>query len=233
MTYLRAIPTIIVVLLLATAPALLAGGQGEPSRSETARRDSPQAERNAAPPAQETDPQETDAPDTDAAGTTDLLPMDDATAQTLARMGMMPLERKVPSEDFELALLGGGRTSLAEHEGKVVFLNFWATWCSPCREEMPSMQLLYDELAEEGLELLAVNVLESADTADAFIAEQGFTYPVLLDTNGRVMMRYGIRAYPTTYLIDRDGYVIGTRPGYHDWSTEEVVAAMRTLLAAE
>ena len=92
------------------------------------------------------------------------------------------------------------------------------------------MQLLYDELHDEGLEILAVNVLEDPQTAQAFIDEEGFTYPVKLDHNGRVMTRYGVRAFPTTYLIDRQGYVIGVRPGFHDWGTESMIADMRTLL---
>ena len=93
------------------------------------------------------------------------------------------------------------------------------------------MQTLYDELREDGLEMLAVNVLEDEQTAAGFIDEHGFTYPVLMDRDGRVMLRYGVRAYPTTYIIDREGYVIGVRPGYHDWSTETVIAEMRSLLA--
>jgi cytochrome c-type biogenesis protein len=162
-----------------------------------------------------------------------LLPMDEATAGLVVALGMMPFEQKIPSEDFTLELLGGGESALSEHRGKVVFLNFWATWCPPCREEMPSMQTLYDELADEGLEILAVNVLEDVDTAQAFIDEQGFTYPVLMDTNGRVMLRYGVRAYPTTYIIDRDGNVIGVRPGFHDWGSDGMIASMRMLLEAE
>jgi len=93
------------------------------------------------------------------------------------------------------------------------------------------MQRLYEELAPEGLEILAVNVLEDEETARQFIEEEGFTYPVMLDVDGRVMTRYGVRAYPTSYLIDRDGYVLGVRPGYHDWSTDQNITAMRSLLA--
>lgn len=95
------------------------------------------------------------------------------------------------------------------------------------------MQALYDELRAEGLEMLAVNVLESEDVAREFIDEFGFTYPVPMDRNGRVMLRYGVRAYPTTYLIDREGYVIGVRPGFHEWNTPEVIEQLRILLAAE
>ncbi len=209
--------------LLAVSP-LFAGGRGE---SSAAAAQEPPAATASEEPAPVDDG--ASAPGDPAA----TIPMDDATAATVAAMGMMPFEEKIPSEDFTLDLLAGGETALSDHRGKVVFLNFWATWCPPCREEMPSMQTLYDELAGEGLEMLAVNVLEDAETARGFIEEQGFTYPVLLDTNGRVMIRYGVRAYPTTYIIDREGNVLGVRPGFHDWGTEAMVASVRQLLESE
>jgi thiol-disulfide isomerase/thioredoxin len=159
------------------------------------------------------------------------IPMDEATAEILLQMGIYAFQDRIPSEDFVLADLNGDDMTLAEQRGKVVFLNFWATWCGPCREEMPSMQTLYDELKDEGFEIVAVNVREDRDTASGFVEANGFTYPVLLDLDGRVTIRYGIRAYPTTYIVDRDGHVLGVRPGYNDWATEEVVAAFRSLLA--
>lgn len=158
-------------------------------------------------------------------------PMDEQTAELLFAIGVMPLQEAVSSENFVLERLGGGEARLDDHLGKVVFLNFWATWCPPCREEMPSMQQLYDELAPEGLEMIAVNVLEPPDTVRPFIEEHQFTYPVLLDTDGRVVGRYGVRAYPTTYVVDRDGYVLGVRPGGHDWADPAVVEGFRDLLA--
>jgi len=208
--------TFLFAILFSVLSVVGAGGRGEAAQ--------PEAPRPAPAPAP-TPESTVDA--------TDLVPMDDETAELLFGLGMVPFEEKIPSEDFELALLSGDPGTLFEHRGKVVFLNFWATWCPPCREEMPSMQLLYDELREEGLEILAVNVLENRETAQEFIDEQGFTYPVLLDRDGRVMLRYGVRAYPTTYMIDREGYVIGVRPGFHDWGTDDMVAAMRDLLAVQ
>ena len=157
--------------------------------------------------------------------------LDEATASILFDLGVMPFENRIPSEDFTLALLSGGEVSLSDYRGKVVFLNFWATWCPPCREEMPSMQVLYDTLAEDGLEVVAVNVLEAEDIVSTFVEENQFSYPVLLDRDGRVSLRYAIRAYPTTYILDRESNVIAVRPGYHDWSTPEMVAGFRQLLA--
>lgn len=161
------------------------------------------------------------------------LPLDETTAEQLFAVGMMPFEERIPSEDFGLPLLGGEDVRLSDFEGEFIFLNFWATWCPPCREEMPSMQTLYDELSDEGLEILAVNVLESDAVAADFIDEFGFTYPVLMDRDGRTMLRYGVRAYPTTYFIDREGYVIGARPGFHDWAGPGMIEGMRALLEAK
>ncbi len=210
----RYITTLLLCAAL-TTPAL-AGGRSEPGPTPT--RD-PGVTSAPAPTAEET-----------AARNDGAIPMDDETAAVLSRLGMMPFQEKIPSEDFTLPLLGGDRLSLSDYHGQVVFLNFWATWCPPCREEMPAMQHLYDELRDEGLAMIAVNVFEDEATAQRFIDEMGFTYPVPLDRDGRVMMRYGVRAYPTTYLIDREGYVIGVRPGFHEWGTDEIIADMRVLL---
>ena len=160
----------------------------------------------------------------------DPVAMDDRTAELLFAIGMLPFENRIASEDFTLAALDVAERSLSESSGKLVLLNFWATWCPPCREEMPSMQTLYDEIGTDEFEIIAVNVLETRETAAQFVDEMGFTYPVLLDRNGRVMLRYGVRAYPTTYLIDAEGYVIGVRPGYHDWGTDAIIDGIRALI---
>ncbi|MEE8440535.1 MAG: TlpA disulfide reductase family protein [Spirochaetia bacterium] len=162
--------------------------------------------------------------------TTDPTPIDAETAELLFDLGVMPFQSRIPSENFVLATLEGGEGALADSRGKVVFLNFWATWCIPCREEMPSMQILYDELSDEGLEIIAVNLLEAKEMVSAFVEENGFTYPVMLDRDGRVSLRYSVRAIPTSYILDRDGSVIGVRAGFHDWSTPEIIDGFRKLL---
>ena len=182
---------------------------------------------------------ETSAPDpettvrnsqSDANGDADQTVLDAETVEILFRLGLMPFQNRIPSEDFVLTILGGNEQALADYRGKIVFLNFWATWCPPCREEMPSMQVLYDELFDEGLEIVAVNVLEAEDTVSAFVEENKFTYPVMLDGDGRVSLRYSVRAYPTSYIIDRAGNVIAVRQGFHTWSTPEMIDGFRKLL---
>lgn len=218
---------LIVVVLL--AQPVWSRGSGEADREESP---SPAVEEPVESP--DTDP--ADAAESDSGNQGDSnpdepTPMDSATAEILFSIGMSPFENRIPSEDFLLSMLGGGENNLDSYRGKVVFLNFWATWCPPCREEMPSMQVLYDELADDGLEILAVNVLEDEATVSAFVEENGFTYPVMLDRQGRVAMRYAVRAYPTTYLLDRDGKVIAVRTGFHEWDSPEMIEAFRSILA--
>ena len=166
----------------------------------------------------------------DANEDTDQTVLDAKTVEILFRLGLMPFQNRIPSEDFILTILGGDEQALADYRGKIVFLNFWATWCPPCRDEMPSMQVLYDELSDEGLEIVAVNVLEAEDTVSAFVEENGFTYPIMLDSDGHVSLRYSVRAYPTSYIIDRAGNVIAVRQGFHIWSTPEMIDGFRKLL---
>ena len=119
--------------------------------------------------------------------------------------------------DFTLPNAAGKKVSLRDYRGKVVFLNFWATWCESCREEMPSMERLYKEFKGQGLEIVAVNVKEKRQDALAFAKELNLTYPVLLDPEGEVGLLYGAFGLPVTYLIDRKGVVLARLWGPADW----------------
>ncbi len=111
--------------------------------------------------------------------------------------------------DFTLDRLGGGRMTLSDLRGQVVVMNLWASWCPPCRAEMPALQQVYDELRERGMVILAVNVTyqDGEAPAAAFVAEYGLTFPVLLDRTGEVGRGYLLRALPTTFFIDRQGVI--------------------------
>jgi thiol-disulfide isomerase/thioredoxin len=122
-----------------------------------------------------------------------------------------------PAPDFALAGLDGKTLRLAELRGRVVFLNFWATWCPPCREEMPAMQALAGELEKQGLVVLAVNYEESAETAEAYARETGLTLPILLDTDGAVARRYRVTGLPASFFVDRRGALVGSVLGIRDW----------------
>ena len=120
---------------------------------------------------------------------------------------------------------------LKDLQGKVVFLNFWATWCGPCRDEMPSMEALYTQYKDKGLEIIAVNVRESSKEVLAFMNEYSLSFPAVLDSDGRVSNSYGIQAIPTSFIIDREGKIITRLVGSIDWDTPEIRAAIESLLA--
>jgi thiol-disulfide isomerase/thioredoxin len=119
---------------------------------------------------------------------------------------------------------------LSDLKGSVVFLNFWATWCPPCREEMPSMETLYRRLGKAGLEFLAVDIGEPQKAVETFVTERGLTFPVALDGSGRVSETYGIRSIPATFIIDRDGSIIAAVVGGRKWDDPKVIAAFEALL---
>lgn len=113
------------------------------------------------------------------------------------------LGREAP--DFTLTRLDGSRTALSAYRGRPVILYFWATWCSYCIEGMPELHALKRQYEEQGLEILAIDIMESADKVGRSVAAHGITLPVLLDDAGRVTEQYLVKATPTYIFIDRDG----------------------------
>jgi len=133
-----------------------------------------------------------------------------------------------PATDFQLADLSGHQVRLSDLRGKVVLLNFWATWCPPCKAEMPDLQALYAEYgSQHDFIVIAVNVEESRETAEAFARQYGLTFPILPDSDGRVSnQRYFIRSLPTSFIIDRTGHVRDT------WLGQQTRRSMLTRLAS-
>ncbi len=109
--------------------------------------------------------------------------------------------------DFKLDSLDGQSISLSNLRGKPVLINFWATWCSPCRDEMPYIQAVYDEWSDKGLVVLAINVGESPSQVEKFMESQHLSLLVLLDTKRAAAQEYNIRGIPTTFFIDKDGII--------------------------
>ncbi|MDR2793741.1 MAG: TlpA family protein disulfide reductase [Treponema sp.] len=136
-----------------------------------------------------------------------------------------------PAPDFSASRLNGTQVRLGSLMGKVIFLNFWATWCPPCREEMPSMEALYQRFRNRDIEFLAVDIQENRNRVSAFMEQFGLTFPALMDVTGRISTQYGIRSIPTTFIIDRNGNIIASVIGGRDWNTPEVAAALELLLA--
>jgi peroxiredoxin len=146
------------------------------------------------------------------------------------RLSIEKPEKVMQAPDFTLEDPSGKRLGLKDLKGKVVFLSFWATWCVPCREEMPLMEKLQREFREQGLEIVAVNFREDKKTVRQFFAELGLSFTSLADENGKVGEEYGAWSLPLTYLIDRNGDFIGKAIGDRRWDSEDARAFFRDLL---
>ncbi len=124
--------------------------------------------------------------------------------------GLTPSPREgFLAPDFTLELLAGGEVTLSELRGNGVVVNLWASWCPPCRAEMPALQRVFEANEDRGLLVLAVNTTfqDNLGAAEAFVREHGLTFPILLDTTGETSNRYLLRAMPTTFFVDREGVI--------------------------
>ena len=119
--------------------------------------------------------------------------------------------------DFTLKTADGRTVRLSEQRGKVVFINFWATWCPPCREEMPAMERLFQRTKNDGLVMLAVSVDGDPKAVTPFLAEQRFTFTVGLDPQMELANAYGVRALPASFIVDRQGHLAALALGPREW----------------
>ena len=129
-------------------------------------------------------------------------------------------EMNEPAPDFTLKSRQGDNLRLEDFRGQVVMLNFWASWCGPCRQEMPLMDEIYEQYKDLGFTVLAVNVDENRDEAHRFLDKVPVSYPILYDPESQVSEQYNVQAMPTTVMIDRNGNArflhYGYKPGYED-----------------
>ncbi len=109
--------------------------------------------------------------------------------------------------DFTLTDLEGNSVTLSEYRGKVVFINFWATWCPPCRAEMPEIEAIYQEYKDKGVVVIGVDILEPEDVVRQFVEQGGYSWIFVLDATGAVSDDYKITAIPTSFFIDREGVI--------------------------
>ena len=145
-------------------------------------------------------------------------------------LGFQLPSRAVQAVDFDLADLAGQLHSLRSYRGSVVFLNFWATWCAPCRIEMPDLQELHDELGgDENFTMLAINLQEDAAQVRRFAGELELSFQILLDSSGETSAAYGARTLPMSYIIDRDGAILARIIGVREWAAPEFAELFRAL----
>jgi len=144
---------------------------------------------------------------------------------------VQPWAKGKPVPQLEGTDLTGQVWRLSELRGKAVLINFWASWCEPCRAEMPSLQTLAEFYGSGKLVVLAVNFKEGADTAQRFVQRASLQLPVLLDPLGQAAQQWGARAFPTTILIGADGRVRGVVRGEVDWLSPQAARLVEPLLA--
>ena len=148
---------------------------------------------------------------------------------TIAERGVVKVGDEAPN--FHLRDLAGNVVSLSQLRGKIVLLNFWATWCGPCRVEMPAMEQLYHTFPRGEFEILAVSTdPQGVAVTRPFQREMGFTFPILHDSEYRVGLTYGARTLPMTFMVDRQGVVRQKIFGARDWDSPEARDLIRTLM---
>ena len=145
-------------------------------------------------------------------------------------LALVRFDEKVKAQNFALKDLNGNEVHLENYRGKVIFLNFWTTWCPACLVEMPSMEKLYSEFKNKDFIILAVDMQEDPETVKMFKARFKLSFPILLDTDGVVASYYGVNAIPATYIIDRGGHLYAAALGARDWASEDAFLLIKHLL---
>lgn len=150
--------------------------------------------------------------------------------QQMIDVGIQPALSPNQMINFETQLLDGTEISLDDYKGKVILLNLWATWCGPCRAEMPSMERFYNHYKDKPVFLAALNVREPKETVESYIKEGGYTFPVLMDELGVHSGIYSSGSIPTTYIINKEGLIIGRFVGAREWDDPELMELIDTLI---
>ncbi|MDX9827134.1 MAG: TlpA disulfide reductase family protein [Spirochaetia bacterium] len=150
-------------------------------------------------------------------------------AQPLTRLGFYVFDSAFTQPDFRVTDLTGAQKSRSSLKGKAVLLNFWATWCPPCKEEIPSIDALSKAMKGKSFEVFAVSLGEDAETVKRFITDQKISFPVYLDPRNTLAASYASQGIPTTYILDKDGRFIAGMVGSYDYAKPEFIAFMDEL----
>jgi len=135
--------------------------------------------------------------------------------------------------DIGLPDLNGMMVKFSDFKGKIVFLNFWATWCPPCRFEMPAMEKLHKKLKDKDFVMLAVDLQEPASVVKKYFKKHKLTFISLMDADGELSGLFGVRSIPTTFILDKEGRIIGGAVGAREWNSQESVALFEHLINQE
>ena len=153
------------------------------------------------------------------------------TQAQLPGRGLTPLADKPLAAEFELNDIDGRLHRLSDYRGQVVIINFWATWCPPCRAEMPSMQRAWEILKPKGIIMLGIDVGEDEDTIFTFTANYPVEFPLLMDQDSSTISDWPVRGLPTTFIVDPQGRIIYRAIGGREWDEPGLLAAIEALAA--
>lgn len=162
-----------------------------------------------------------------------VFPIDEADPKTdrlFHKLGIIKVPHIAPPVDFSLPDINGQQVTLSDFKGKIVFLNFWTTWCPECRIEMPLMEKLHRRLNNQDFVMITVNLQEPASRIKNFLKKNPLTFTILLDTKGKIGPQFGIRAIPTTFILDKNGGIIGKVLGSRPWDSKESMALFEYLI---
>jgi thiol-disulfide isomerase/thioredoxin len=144
-------------------------------------------------------------------------------------MGVVKVAQVAEPVEIRLKDLNGRQVSLSDFRGKIVFLNFWTTWCPTCRIEMPSMEKLHQRFKDKEFAMVTINLRESAEQVKQFFKNFKLTFAALLDSNGEVGAHFSIYAIPTTFILDKEGRIIGKVMGPREWDSRKAFALFEHL----
>lgn len=154
-----------------------------------------------------------------------------AVTELLKRLNLSSYSSSMQPPDFAGLTADSKTVSQAGLRGRVVLLNFWATWCQECRPEMPVLERLHREFAAQGLSIIGINAREGTATVRGYSKELNLTFPLVLDPNGEINAAYGVIGLPTTFVIGRDGRAVALAVGPREWTSAPARTLIETLLA--